>query len=113
MGREQRRTIDEPKTVRALAHPLRLDLLNHLMSNGPATASQCARAVGDTASNCSYHLRYLARLGLVEPARADRPQDPADQRERPWRATITGFGVDADQLDPRAGSAVGDHRVAA
>jgi DNA-binding transcriptional ArsR family regulator len=106
MAPEARRIVSQPGEASALAHPLRLDLLNHLMSSGPATASQCARAVGDTASNCSYHLRYLARHGLVEPARADRPQDPTDQRERPWRATITGFGVDADQLDPRAESAL-------
>jgi DNA-binding transcriptional ArsR family regulator len=108
---QNRRTVGTPDELAALAHPLRLDLLNHLMSNGPATASQCARAVGDTPSNCSYHLRYLARHGLVEPAppepapetRADGegPADPEttairepgqrDNRERPWRATITGF----------------------
>ena len=64
---QTRRTVGEPDELAALAHPLRLDLLNHLMSSGPATASQCARAVDDTPSNCSYHLRYLARYGLVEP----------------------------------------------
>ena len=85
--RENRRVIDEPAVIRMLAHPLRLDLLNHLMAAGPATASRCARAVGDTPSNCSYHLRVLARHGLV----AD---DPAtDGRERPWRALVTGFSV--------------------
>ncbi len=84
-----RRVVSQPDELAALAHPLRLDLLNHLMSNGPATASQCARAVGDTPSNCSYHLRYLARYGLVEPV-----DDEGDNRERPWRATITGFSFD-------------------
>ena len=84
-----RPVVAEPDELAALAHPLRLDLLNHLMSSGPATASQCARAVGDTPSNCSYHLRSLARPGLVEPV------DEGDNRERPWRATITGFSFDA------------------
>lgn len=107
---ETRRTVGTPDELAALAHPLRLDLLNHLMSSGPATASQCARAIGDTPSNCSYHLRYLARHGLVEPALEPEPapeqasepepvEDPRqaqetaqrDNRERPWRATITGF----------------------
>ena len=64
---------------------MRLDLLGYLMSEGPATASACARAIGDTPSNCSYHLRVLAGIGLVE---ADAS---GDGRERPWRATITGF----------------------
>jgi DNA-binding transcriptional ArsR family regulator len=104
MAPEARRIVTRSGEVAALAHPLRLDLLNHLMSKGPATASQCARAVGDTASNCSYHLRYLAKHGLVEPVGAG--QDPKDQRERPWRATITGFGVDPTQLDPREQTAL-------
>jgi hypothetical protein len=98
MAPEARRTIREPGELAALAHPLRLDLVNHLMSSGPATASQCARAVGDTPSNCSYHLRYLARYGLVEPVESGADQD---NRERPWRATITGFQVDPDQPDPQ------------
>ena len=74
----------------ALAHPVRLDVLNFLASAGPATASACARAVGDNPSNCSYHLRVLARHGLVE------PEDASDGRERPWRATITGFSVETE-----------------
>lgn len=87
---QTRRTVAEPDELAALAHPLRLDLLNHLMSSGPATASQCARAVGDTPSNCSYHLRYLSKHGLVEAASEG---DDGDNRERPWRAMITGFSV--------------------
>lgn len=88
MPAERRRTVDQPDELAALAHPLRLDLLTFLMSAGPATASACARAVGDSPSNCSYHLRFLARHGLVEPI------DNEDGRERPWRATITGLDVD-------------------
>ena len=57
-------------------------------------ASACARAVGDTPSNCSYHVRALARHGLVEPVSSE------DGRERPWRATITGFEMNPDP-DPR------------
>jgi DNA-binding transcriptional ArsR family regulator len=87
---EQRPVLTDPEVLEALAHPVRLDLLTYLMSNGPASASACARAVGDTPSNCSYHLRTLARHGLVEPA------DSADRRQRPWRATITGFALDPD-----------------
>jgi DNA-binding transcriptional ArsR family regulator len=68
-----------------LAHPLRLALLDRLMSFGEQTAAQCAAAVGSTASNCSYHLRALARVGLVEPG------ESADGRERPWRSSSTGL----------------------
>lgn len=87
---EKRVALNDPHAVAALAHPVRLDLLGHLMSEGPATASQCARAIGDNPSNCSYHLRVLAGVGLVE----DDPS--ADGRERRWRATITGFTTDPD-----------------
>ena len=87
MATEARRALDEPAQVRALAHPVRLELLNHLMAHESATASECARAVGDTPSNCSYHLRVLARHGLVEPV------EGGDGRERPWRARITGFST--------------------
>jgi len=85
---ERRPVITDPDVLEALAHPVRLDLLSYLMSNGPASASACARAVGDTPSNCSYHLRTLGRHGLVEPVAS------TDRRQRPWRATITGFDLD-------------------
>jgi DNA-binding transcriptional ArsR family regulator len=82
---ENRPLLTDPEVLEALAHPVRLDLLTYLMSDGPATASACARAVGGTPSNCSYHLRALAKHGLVEPVIS------ADGRERPWRATVTGL----------------------
>lgn len=91
---ENRRTITDPAALDALAHPVRLDLLRFLMSDGPATASECARAVNDSPSNCSYHLRVLAKHGLVEGAAS------ADGRERPWRATVTGLSLDLDSDDP-------------
>jgi DNA-binding transcriptional ArsR family regulator len=94
MPREARRRITEPEALEALAHPVRLELVNHLMAAGPATASACARAVGDTPSNCSYHLRVLAKHGLVAEAESE------DGRERPWRALITGFDADVDADGP-------------
>jgi DNA-binding transcriptional ArsR family regulator len=82
---ERRTTVTDPRALRALAHPLRLALLDHLMSFGPRTASECAAVVGSTPSNCSYHLRALAKVGLVEAV------DAADGRERPWRSASTGL----------------------
>ncbi|XVU28978.1 winged helix-turn-helix domain-containing protein [Actinoplanes sp. CA-054009] len=96
--RERRPQLSDPAVVDALAHPVRLDVLGYLMSAGPATASACARAVGDTPSNCSYHLRVLAAHGLVE------PDDSGDGRSRPWRATLTGFTVGADTAEAEAGA---------
>ncbi|SNY74075.1 winged helix-turn-helix domain-containing protein [Paractinoplanes atraurantiacus] len=94
---ERRPQLTDPAVVDALAHPVRLDVLGYLMSSGPATASACARAVGDTPSNCSYHLRVLAAHGLVE------PDDSGDGRSRPWRTTLTGFTVGTETDDSEAG----------
>jgi hypothetical protein len=83
---EDRREIRDVRALAALAHPVRSALLSHLMAVGPRTASECAPAVGASASNCSWHLRHLARFGLVE-----RDDSTDDGRERPWRAAATGF----------------------
>jgi DNA-binding transcriptional ArsR family regulator len=100
-GVERRHRITDPTALRALAHPLRLALLDRLMYFGEQTAAQCAEAIGSTASNCSYHLRALARGGLVEPGNS------GDRRERPWRATSTGleFGPTDPSSSPAAAGA--------
>jgi hypothetical protein len=72
----------DPGAMRALTHPLRLDLLELLAANGPATAAACGRALGAPQANCSFHLRQLAKYGYVEEA-----DQGADKRERRWRLT--------------------------
>jgi len=69
----------DPERIRALAHPLRLALLEFL-DTGEATATQCAKHTGESVANCSFHLRLLARYGFIEPA------EPRG-RERPWRTS--------------------------
>ncbi|HEY2549625.1 MAG TPA: helix-turn-helix domain-containing protein [Streptosporangiaceae bacterium] len=74
--------VTDPVALRAMAHPLRLDLIELLGTAGPATAAECARQLGSTQASCSYHLRQLGKYGFVEQA------DPrGDARERPWRLT--------------------------
>src|ERR1700728_4062631 len=91
--RERRPLLTDADVLEALAHPVRLDLLTYLMAAGPATASTCARAVGDTPSNCSYHLRTLGGHALAGRVHSE------DGRQRPWRATITGFTIEPN-VDP-------------
>jgi predicted ArsR family transcriptional regulator len=71
--------LTDPQAIRALAHPLRLDLVE-LLGQGPMTAAECARALGSTQANCSFHLRQLAKYGFVGPA-----PEGADRRERRWQ----------------------------
>jgi DNA-binding transcriptional ArsR family regulator len=72
--------ISDPKAIRALAHPLRLDLLELLGAGGPATAAQCGRVLGVSQASCSFHLRQLAKYGLVKDAGPG-----SDRRERRWQ----------------------------
>lgn len=98
------RKITSRDALTALAVPARFAILDHLLAEGPATASQCAKVVGETPSNCSYHLRALAKVGLVERADASA----TDGRDRPWRATAAGFDFSGDgtQAGEIAGSAL-------
>ena len=66
--------------MRALTHPLRLDLLELLAADGPATAAACGRTLGASQASCSFHLRQLAKYGYVEEA-----DQGTDRRERRWR----------------------------
>ncbi|MGN6331935.1 MAG: ArsR/SmtB family transcription factor [Motilibacteraceae bacterium] len=102
------RPVTDPRELRALAHPRRVELLELLAAHGPMTASQCAERLGDSPASCSYHLRQLARFGHVEEASGGRG------RERPWRMrrlAITfggsGGGV-AEQAAAQALAAVVD-----
>jgi DNA-binding transcriptional ArsR family regulator len=69
----------DPAAVRALAHPLRLELLDLLRFDGPSTATELARRVDESSGSTSYHLRQLARYGFIEEA------PPRAARERVWR----------------------------
>ncbi|MCP9486574.1 MAG: helix-turn-helix domain-containing protein [Gaiellaceae bacterium MAG52_C11] len=91
--------LEDPRTLRALAHPARLAILDHLGAAGTATATACGAAVGVSPSAASYHLRALARYGLVEEA------DGGRGRERPWRSRGAGFSFEPSAATGPAGEA--------
>ncbi|MCO1596937.1 helix-turn-helix domain-containing protein [Micromonospora sp. RHAY321] len=78
--------ITEPQALRALAHPVRLAILDRLQRHGPATATGLSPHVGATPSVVSWHLRHLATFGLV----ADW-EGATSRRERWWQAAARGF----------------------
>jgi predicted ArsR family transcriptional regulator len=94
--RAPNRTIEltDPRAMRAYAHPVRLALIHLLRNRGPVTATQAAAALGESSGTCSFHLRQLARYGLVEEAGGGRG------REKPWRATAAFTDVGAVQEEP-------------
>lgn len=88
--------ITDPRVMRAMAHPARIAIIEHLGSTGAVvTATECADLVGLSPSATSYHLRELARYGLVEQA-----PSRGDGRERVWRSTTTSFSVQGDLDEP-------------
>ncbi|MER7624857.1 winged helix-turn-helix domain-containing protein [Streptomyces sp. NPDC126503] len=94
----------DPRSLRGLAHPLRIQLLRALRLHGPATASQLAERLGESSGATSYHLRQLAAHGFVE-------DDPTrgKGRERWWRSAHQGTTVDESlhqHTDPEVRGAI-------
>ncbi len=81
VAKKKRVVIDDPRAIRALAHPARQRVIDELYNGNVLTATECAELAGLTPSAMSYHLRALERWGIVE-----RADESADGRERPWRA---------------------------
>jgi DNA-binding transcriptional ArsR family regulator len=73
--------LSDPRAIRALAHPARLAIIEALFPGDELTATECASLTGLSPSATSYHLKALARWGIVEAGQAR-----ADGRDRPWKA---------------------------
>ncbi|WP_340378610.1 helix-turn-helix domain-containing protein [Streptomyces sp. SS7] len=102
----------DARSLRGLAHPLRMRLLAALRRDGPATASQLGAKLGESSGSTSYHLRQLAAHGFVE----DAPEQ-GKGRERWWRAVDQSLMFDEALLrdpDPevRGAAAVFGYEVA-
>jgi DNA-binding transcriptional ArsR family regulator len=99
--RQRTLELTDPRALRAVAHPVRLSLVGLLRREGALTATEAGHLLGESAANCSFHLRQLAKHGLVEEAGGGRG------RERPWRATasLTSWPNVAD--DPDLAAALG------
>ncbi|MFF1559258.1 ArsR/SmtB family transcription factor [Streptomyces sp. NPDC058279] len=83
----------DARSLRGLAHPLRMRMLAELRHEGPATASRLAQRLGESSGATSYHLRQLAAHGFVE----DAPEQ-GKGRERWWRAVHDGLRFDESLL---------------
>jgi DNA-binding transcriptional ArsR family regulator len=82
------RPLTDPREIRAIAHPVRIALLEALSREGPLTATQAAEIVDESPANCSFHFRTLAKYHFVEevPGSAGRA--------RPWRRVSIGQSLD-------------------
>jgi DNA-binding transcriptional ArsR family regulator len=92
--------LQDPRDIRALAHPARMAIIDALASGDELTATECAELTGLSPSATAYHLNLLARYDFAEPAPARN-----DGRERPWRATDRRRLVDLDTSTPAGAAA--------
>jgi predicted transcriptional regulator len=93
--------LTDPRALRAYAHPVRMALVGLLRTEGPLTATKAAELLGESSGTCSFHLRQLAKYGLVEEAGG------GTGREKPWRATTTSTAWDVNADDPELAAATG------
>jgi DNA-binding transcriptional ArsR family regulator len=77
-----------PRRLRGLVHPIRVRLLWLLETDGPATASQLGRRIGQSSGVTSYHLRMLGELGFVE-----EDEERGNGRDRWWRTRYRSSGL--------------------
>ena len=98
-------SITDPTVMRALAHPVRMALIELFAVHPTLTATQASEALGESPANCAFHLRTLAKYGFVEEAGGGRG------RERPWRAStksqrirLHASDLDSEQARVAAGA---------
>jgi hypothetical protein len=98
--------LTDPRALRAYAHPVRMKLVGLLRTEGPLTATRAAELLGESSGTCSFHLRQLAKYGLVEEAGG------GTGRQKPWRATSMFTAWDVIARTPEASAATGLLRAA-
>ena len=78
--------------LRALAHPLRVEIMNELSDFGPATASMLAERLGESSGATSYHLRQLAKHDIIV-----EDSERGSGRERWWRMAPGGVTIGSSE----------------
>jgi predicted transcriptional regulator len=90
--------VSDPKMMRALAHPLRVALIEAISQadTQTLTATEASELLGESPANCAFHLRTLAKYGFLEEAGGGRG------RERPWRLRFRGIELVPPWQDPES-----------
>ncbi|GGS85396.1 ArsR/SmtB family transcription factor [Nonomuraea spiralis] len=91
----------DAKGLRALAHPVRVQLVDLLRKHGPSTATRLAEHLGVNSGTASYHLRRLGAAGFVE-----EDTERGNARERWWRSVHHITRLTDDQLAEQEPEAV-------
>ena len=87
--------VHDPRVLRAIAHPVRNRILDELGATGPMRAADIAQALHVPANQASFHLRQLAKYGLV----VEAPEEARDGRDRVWKLSHeSGLNIDTTEL---------------
>ena len=86
-GEREPRHLDA-RALKALAHPLRVQIFQELAQFGPLTASGLGERLGESSGSTSYHLRELAKYGFVREV-----EGKGTARERWWERTPGSISV--------------------
>jgi len=84
-------------SLRGLAHPLRVRMLDVLSTYGAQTASSLAERLGESSGVTSYHLRQLARHNFIREV-----EGRGNARDRWWERVPGSISVEASDLPPTA-----------
>jgi DNA-binding transcriptional ArsR family regulator len=87
------------ESLKALAHPLRVQILDELSTYGQFTASGLAERLGESSGATSYHLRQLDRHGFVREVAGK-----GTGRERWWERMPGAINLNATELPDTAAS---------
>ena len=97
---DEPRRLHDPRVLRGIAHPARSRILDELHAAGPLRAADVARLLDVPANQASFHLRQLAKYGLIEPA----PELAKDGRDRVWRAVPGALRFDDEAIEATPGA---------
>jgi predicted ArsR family transcriptional regulator len=92
--------MSDPRVLRAVAHPTRGRILDELGATGPMRAADLGESLGIPANQASFHLRQLAKYGVIVPA----PEAARDKRDRVWKlSSERGFRLDVQDIEKQPG----------
>jgi DNA-binding transcriptional ArsR family regulator len=90
----------DPRVLRAIAHPVRVRILHELNAAGPSRAADLAADLDVPANQASFHLRQLAKYGLV----VEAPEEARDRRDRVWKVVSEeGIQLELSEMDKMPG----------
>src|SRR6478752_499503 len=98
------REISDPKAMRALAHPVRLAILDVMRIEGELTATRAAEVLKQSPGNMSWHLQMLAKYGFIVEA------EGAKGRSRPWKIAPGTNRINVTESNPGSDDAI-EHLV--